>query len=96
VLAVEGEAGDDHALDERVRVALHERAVLERARLALVGVAHDVDGLAGALRDERPLEPGGEPGAAAAAQPSVLDDLDDVTRRHRERAAQACIAAVRS
>ena len=31
--------GDDHALDQLVRVLLHQLAVLERARLGLVGVA---------------------------------------------------------
>src|SRR5438094_866832 len=35
--------GDEHPLDEGVRVALEEVAVLERPRLALVGVDDKVD-----------------------------------------------------
>ena len=41
-LGADGEAGDGHRLDERERIALHHDPVLERARLALVGVGHDV------------------------------------------------------
>ena len=35
-------AADDAAFDQQVRVALHQHVILERARLALVGVAADV------------------------------------------------------
>ena len=41
-LAAGREAGDRHRLDQRERVALHHDAVLERARLGLVGVADQV------------------------------------------------------
>ena len=59
---------DQHALDDRVRVALEHRAVHERAGVALVGVAEDVLLVAVGLGAELPLEAGGEAGAAAAAQ----------------------------
>ena len=45
------------------------------ARLALVGVDHDVVRLAVVLRDELPLHAGREAGAAAAAQAGVLDHV---------------------
>ena len=38
----DGVAGDDHALQHRVRIALQDRAVHEGAGVALVGVADDV------------------------------------------------------
>ena len=42
LLAPVAYAGDRHRLDERERVVLHQHAVLERARLRLVGVADEV------------------------------------------------------
>jgi hypothetical protein len=76
-------AGDQHPLDQLVRVVLHEVAVLEAAGLRLVGVADDealaaVDG-----RHERPLQAGREARAAAAAQAGRLDLVDHLRRRHR-------------
>ena len=57
-------AGDEAALDELVRIALHEQAVLVGAGLALVAVDHEVAReLAGG--HEAPLGAGGEAGAAA-------------------------------
>ena len=87
-------AGDHHALDERVRVGEEQRDVLAGARLRLVGVDDEVVRLAVALRDELPLHPGGEAGAAAAAQPGVLHVGDDVVRGHGQRLAQALVALV--
>jgi hypothetical protein len=62
-------AADETSLDQEVRVALHQQVILERARLALVGVADDVFRLRRLLVDELPLEPGREAGAAPPAQP---------------------------
>src|SRR6185369_3317374 len=61
-------AGDRHALDDRERILFHQQAVLERARLGLVGVADQVVRPGRRLRDRVPLAPGGERGAAAADQ----------------------------
>src|SRR5205823_14113259 len=69
-------------------------AVLARAGLGLVGVAHEVDGLA-AGRDEAPLDAGREARAAAAAQVRRLDLGGDVLGAHRERLAQGRVAAAR-
>src|SRR6266545_93363 len=83
---------DDHALDQRVRVALQQLHVLEGARLALVGVDHQVGRLAGAPGKEAPLHAGGEAGAAAAAQARVLDRLHQVGRAAREGGVEAGVA----
>src|SRR2546430_14041645 len=79
----DGARGDEHALDERVRVALEQVAVLERARLALVGVDDEVDGAGVGLRDEGPLHPRREAGAAEAAQVRLLDLVGDRRRLQR-------------
>ncbi len=53
-------AGEGHAFDQQVRAAFHEKAVLEGARLHLVGVADDVLGRrrVGAHGHEAPLASG--------------------------------------
>src|SRR4029450_5428571 len=81
----DGARRDEHALDERVRVALEQVAILEGSRLALVGVDHQVDGAGVGLRDERPLGPRREPGAAEAAEVRALDLLQDRGGLHRLR-----------
>ena len=74
----DGEGPDDHALQHRVRVAFHDRAVHERAGVALVAVADHVLGLAGRLPAAAPLAPRGEAAAAAAAQAGDLHLPDDL------------------
>ena len=81
--AARREAGDRHRLDERERVALHQHAVLERARLRLVGVADDVVRLRRLARDGLPLVPVGN---AAPPRPS---SRDSVTSRDHRRPARA-------
>ena len=83
LVRADGEGADDHALDERVRVALEHRAVHERAGVALVRVAEDVLGVVVLLLGEAPLHPGGEAGAAAAAEAGGEDLFDDLLGRHR-------------
>jgi hypothetical protein len=66
-------AGDDHALDERHRVAFDQHAIGERAAVAFVGVAHDVlDRACGTrdrgTRDSGPLDARRERSAATTAQ----------------------------
>ena len=91
----EGVGGDEHALDEQVRVALHQVAVFEGARLRLIGVADDVAGLRRVLRHEAPLHPRGEARAAATAQGRLLDLADHIVRRHAvEDFLQRLVAAV--
>src|SRR5437879_4775404 len=56
----DGARGDEHALDEGVRIALHEIAVLEGAGLALVRVDHEIARRRRALGNEAPIHAGGE------------------------------------
>src|SRR5207245_314019 len=92
VLRADGVGGTQHPFDERVRVDLHQLAVVERTRLPLVAVAHDVARLRRLLRDEAPLESGPHAGAAASTQSGRLDDLDHFLWRHlRERLADGLV-----
>ena len=93
---LDGEAGDDHALEHQVRVVREEEAVLEAAGLHLVAVADDVLGPrgVGAQRHGAPLAPGGVAGAAAAAQAGVGDELRDGGRLELPQGAgEALVAA---
>src|SRR5262245_12440580 len=87
-------AADQAALEEQVRVPLHEHVILERARLALVRVARDVLREWRVLQYELPLQSGWEPCPATAAKSRSLDDLDDVLRLSRQRLLQAQVALV--
>ena len=71
-----GERGDRDPLDQLVRVALHQLAVLEGARLGLVGVAAEVLVDAAAAGQEAGLLAHREAGAAAAAQPRLFELLE--------------------
>ena len=62
------EGGDGHRLDRGERVALEQDAVLERARLGLVGVADEVVRLGGLGGHRGPLAAGREGRAAATEQ----------------------------
>ena len=68
VLRLDRVRGDQAALDQPVRHLVHHLAVLERARLGLVGVDDDVLRLRRLARDQRRLPADREAGAAAAAQ----------------------------
>ena len=76
--------GDQHALDEAVRIALEIVAVLEGAGLALVGVDREQPRRRLGAH-QRPFAAGGKAGAAEAAQPGVAHGLDDVVARARAR-----------
>ena len=74
------ERGDGRALDHPVRIAAHEHPILERRRLALGAVGHDVAPAAARRAHGRPLRARREAAAAAAAQ-SRRRDLVDGGRR---------------
>ncbi len=88
-------ARDRHRLHEGVRVALHDHAVLEGARLGLVGVAHEVVRPVGLRRRGLPFAAGGEGGAASPDQARVGDLADDRGGADREGLPQGRVAAVR-
>ena len=66
LVAPVAKARDRHGLDDGEGVALDQDAVLERARLRLVGVADQVMRLRGLRGHRGPLPPGREGRAAAA------------------------------
>ena len=85
---------DQHAFKHLVRRGFHQRAVHERARVALVGVA-DQDLLIGLLgREEAPLVAGREAAASAAAQPGELHLVDHLLTGHRERLFQPLVTVM--
>ena len=77
-----GVAGDDDPFQDLVRVLLHEDAVIESSRLALVGVDAKVNRPRMILGQEGPLDAARKPRAAPPAQSRFLDDFDDFLGRH--------------
>src|SRR5204862_1738336 len=79
---VEGETGDENALDQLMRIVVNDIPILERARLGFVRVAAEIDRFFLIRFDETPLHPAGEPGAAAPAQAGGLHFVHDLAARH--------------
>ena len=74
--------GDQHRLDQQVRRVLEDPAILERARLALVGVRAKVVRLPVVEMHDRPFPARGERGAAAALDARRRDLACHVLRLH--------------
>ena len=84
---------DEAAFDELMRIPAHELAILERARLRLVGVAKQVVRLSLLLGHERPLHTGREASTTAPPQPGRLHHVDDVVGAHAQRLFERLVAA---
>jgi hypothetical protein len=69
-------ASNRHRLNDAVGIALEDAAVHERARVALIGIAHHPLGAAFGISDKIPLDPCREPRAAPPAQAGCLDLVD--------------------
>ena len=81
-----GISRDDHAFDHRVGVVLHDVAVFASARLAFVGVAHQIL-LTGELAGhEAPLQARGETRTAATTQAGLFDRGDHLVLGHARHA----------
>src|SRR6185437_10224208 len=88
-------AGEDHPLDELMRVLVNDLAIFERARLGLVRVAYEINRLAAAAIHKAPLESAGKPRATAQAGfhhfvadlflRRFLFAVGQIQRLHRER-----------
>ncbi len=85
VLRLDRVCRDQAALEEAERDAEHDLAVLERARLGLVGVDDEVVRLRDlvGLRHEAPLASRGEERATATAQAGGVQLVDHLVGRHR-------------
>ena len=84
---------DDHGLDEIERVVADELAVLERRRLALVGIADDDLAFAADGARLRPLAAERVLRAAAPLDLDLRQEVCDFLRVHRHRLAQRLEAA---
>ena len=84
---------DCHPFDDRVRIQVHQGAVLEASGFALVGVADDCLWSTGVLRDGVPFATGGKSGAPAARQSAVADGLAHGCGIGCQRFFQAQVAA---
>src|SRR5262249_38360885 len=76
-------------------VFFHQDAVVERARFRLISVDAQINRAGMLLGQKRPLQPGRKPRTSSAAQPGLLDLVDDVDRLFfLEDALERLIAAV--
>ena len=89
-LGADRERRDRQPLEHPVRVVPEQRPVLERARLALGGVAHREPSPRPGVADARPLPAGGEPATAPPPEPAVGDHPDDGVLPAATAAANAC------
>ena len=87
-----GIAADQRAFHQQMGIALHQHVVLERTRLALVGIAHDVLGLRRLLVDELPLHARREARTAASAQARLLHFVDHLIGSEGQGLAQPLVA----
>src|SRR5919201_6858339 len=90
---LDGVAADDETFDEQVGAAQQDLPILERPRLALVRVHHQVLGEARLLAHEGPLQAGGKSRPAAPAQVRLHHLVDDLLRLHLERLRKRLVSA---
>ncbi len=82
---------DRDALEQPVRIEVHQETILKGARLGLVRVDRQVPLGAVRIGQEGPLEPGREPCAASSTQHRVLHLAGDILRLHLQRLAQPLV-----
>src|SRR4029079_18414219 len=68
VVRVDGERADRGAGDDLIRIASHDRTVLERPRLAFGPVHHDIATRSRGVSHRAPLATGGEAATTASPQ----------------------------
>src|SRR5882724_3089769 len=82
LLRADGEAGDNHALDDGVRILLEDEAVFAGAGFGLVPIDQNVFRLGCFFGNEAPFHASREAGAAAPAKVGGFDLVDDRVRSH--------------
>src|SRR5262245_20300042 len=92
-MAIERVTRNRHPFDQQMRIALHQDAILERSRLAFVGIAQQVCRFTGGAWNKTPLHPSRKPRAAAAPQSAGLHLFDDRGLLHRQRLLKRLIPA---
>ena len=88
------EAGDDHALDELVRVLMDNVAILEGPRFGLVAVTDQVDRFLVAGRDESPFHTCWKTGATSAPEARLLYFFRHLPGGHLKGLLQSLVATV--
>src|SRR5438093_4286986 len=81
-MAVDGERGNDDALDQLMRILFDNHSIFAGSGLAFVGVAAQINRFGGILWNEAPLQARRKTSPTAAAKPAGFGRLDDVLRRH--------------
>ena len=77
-----------------MRILLHQDAIVERARLALIGVDAQINRPRMVLRQKAPLHPRRETSPATPAQPRVLHEIRHIIRLHRQRLFKRLVSTV--
>ena len=77
-------AGNDNALDQLMRILLHQNAIVESPRFALVGVDAQINWTRMILGQKRPFEPARKPSTAATTEPGVFDEVRHIARCHAQ------------
>ena len=96
LMRTDGVGGDEHALKDRMGIAVHDRRVHEGAGIALVAVADDVLHIARRLARKVPFRARGKARATATAQAGVKHLLDDLLGAHAgEGLARGLVTAAR-
>ena len=76
LLHIVRETRDHRALDQLMRVLMHDVTILECARLGFVGVDNQVNGFAALAVDETPLYTARKTGAAATTETGFFHFVD--------------------
>src|SRR5438105_1054108 len=82
---VEGETGDENALEQLMRIFVYDISILECARFGLIRVADQIDGSFLLRLDEAPFHAARKSGSPASTQPRRFHFVDDVCATHRDR-----------
>src|SRR5947207_7108487 len=93
-LGIEGEAGDQDALEELMRIFVNDVAILERSWFGLVCVTDQIDRPFLVGLDEAPFNTAGKTGTAPSAQPGSFNFVYNVGALHLDRLPEFLVTAV--
>ena len=80
-MTIAGIGSNDDALDELMRIALHDDAIFAGSRLAFVGVAAEINRFSCVFRNKAPFHSSWETRTAAASKAARLGRFDHILRR---------------
>ena len=88
------QTGDQHALDQPIRITFHEHAVGKSAGITFVGIADNVFLRIRLIEHGLPFDATGKRRAATSAQARISDRLHDIGGCHAQRILDATPAAM--